>query len=291
MTKRFTELGIALAVLLALIAIFAGPAKGATPDAKEFSSTCPYENQEARITEQLSAEPDRAFYIIQGDELQRFEKNLRELYNIELNGDKAYVIEQAQKADNPAFQGVHLFVVLEGCITHYQTTYAKLVELLLLEDPLKALEGQNFAGPAEKPIIIDNVDPGGSIGTFAMWYSRLAEAGIKIVVDGQCISACAMIFGMIPQENVCVTENAAFGLHMATDMEGNTSNDVTEQMVRLFYPVFIRDLIKARGGLKAESLLWLYPEDLEGFYHACTDEELAEAGLTKNRVKADEARM
>ena len=98
---------------------------------------CPYETEEARITEALS---DEDFYaVIEGEMLDLFVKNANDLWNIGWKREdilKIYAIDAEIKADNPHFQVVHLFFIgPDGCIVYYQTTYAAVLELVLDPDP------------------------------------------------------------------------------------------------------------------------------------------------------------
>lgn len=129
-------------ILLSLIAavfVLSANVKNAAATEK-----CAYEAQETRITEAITAEDK--YFVIEGKALDLFIKNANDLYNIgwvrEQIG-KVYVIEAEMKAENPHFQVVHVFIVTtDGCIGHYQQTYAAVIKLLLLEDPMKFLRGE-----------------------------------------------------------------------------------------------------------------------------------------------------
>lgn len=125
-----------LNILAIVFALLITPAK---------ADNCAYEANEARITEELIKEPDRPYFIIEGNDLDLFIKNLNDIYNVGLirgQVGKIYIIDQAMHPSNPNFQGVHMFVVTpDGCIGYYQTTYKVIIRLLLSEDPMAILEG------------------------------------------------------------------------------------------------------------------------------------------------------
>jgi hypothetical protein len=106
------------------------------------ANECAYEAQEARITDQLALEPDRKYFVIEGEDLKRFTKNMNDIYNVgfaDSNVDKIYIINQAHQPHNPHFQGVHMFVMKDHCVNYYTTTYMVIIQAMLKEDARKAL--------------------------------------------------------------------------------------------------------------------------------------------------------
>src|SRR4029079_5612085 len=87
--------------------------------------------------------PSDKYFIIEGDQLDRFITNANDLYNIGwVRADiaKVYVIDAEYKAENPKFQPVHLFFIDNaGCIQYYQAQYRAVVDLLLSPQPCKVL--------------------------------------------------------------------------------------------------------------------------------------------------------
>jgi hypothetical protein len=118
-------------------------------------------------------------------------------------------------------------------------------------------------------IVTGAYDPGGNVGTYIMWYERVKEAGLTVEVDGACISACSLVF-ILPPEKVCITENAKFGLHLASD-ENGPNLALTAQLVQIFYPTIVKDWIEKNGPLVAEPI-YMYPEDLKGYFKMCGEE-------------------
>jgi len=110
----------------------------------EAAPACAYETEEARITDQLNEDPGRPHFTIEDDALDRFIKNANELWNIgwqRKDFDKIWIIDQRLAPQNPHFQGVHMFMMKNHCIVYYQTTFKDIVKLLLLDDPMKVLRG------------------------------------------------------------------------------------------------------------------------------------------------------
>ena len=116
-------------------------------------------------------------------------------------------------------------------------------------------------------ITIRNVDPGGSVATFAQWWQRVAESGDNVVIDGACISACTFFLGIVPLDRVCLTEKATLGLHMASSGD-DPSVPVTQVYAHLFYPRWVQNWIAAQGGLETEIKI-MYPEDVREHIALC----------------------
>src|ERR1700746_3784749 len=64
-------------------------------------------------------------------------------------------------------------------------------------------------------------DMGGLMTEYASRFATVRERGEKVVIDGPCYSACTMLLGMLPRDQVCVTPNAVFGFHAAWNFDEN----------------------------------------------------------------------
>ena len=62
-------------------------------------------------------------------------------------------------------------------------------------------------------------DMGGLMTQYAARFAMLRESGERFVIDGPCFSACTMLFGMVPRQQVCVTPNAVLGFHAAWNFD------------------------------------------------------------------------
>jgi len=58
-------------------------------------------------------------------------------------------------------------------------------------------------------------DRGGQIGRYLEAYAAVRSSGENVVVDGNCLSACTLLLGVVPRERICATQNARFGFHAA----------------------------------------------------------------------------
>src|SRR5471032_2301966 len=70
-------------------------------------------------------------------------------------------------------------------------------------------------------------DRGGQIGHYLQAFAMLRSSGEKVVVDGNCLSACTLVLGLIPRERMCATSRARFGFHAAwmPDVDGQPVTD------------------------------------------------------------------
>jgi hypothetical protein len=115
-------------------------------------------------------------------------------------------------------------------------------------------------------------DSGGLIDTYVQKFTRIRDSGERIVVDGQCLSACTLVLALVPRDRICVTPNAVFGFHSAWSYDGQggeaVNRDATQSMWNM-YPERIRQWIRANGGLH-QSLIYLRGRSLAALYPACS---------------------
>jgi hypothetical protein len=114
-------------------------------------------------------------------------------------------------------------------------------------------------------------DPGGIISDRMQVFARIRESGERVVIDGQCYSACTIVLGIVPPERVCVTPRARLGFHAAwvPDMDGRplTSPEGTAAMWG-FYPDVVRKWINSKGGL-SRKLVVLSGRELGSIVRPC----------------------
>lgn len=110
-----------------------------------------------------------------------------------------------------------------------------------------ALGGVQASVPRETVVIDTNW--GGSIVEHYEKYSEYKRRNSLLVVDGVCISACTMISGVVPRENICVTERAIFGYHSAFVMttEGPKYSEMGTKLLWMILPEFVREKVRAAG--------------------------------------------
>jgi hypothetical protein len=113
--------------------------------------------------------------------------------------------------------------------------------------------------------------PGGNVGTYLEFFSRVRQSGERVVIDGPCYSACTLVLSTIPRSRVCVTRRAVLGFH-APEVVGDNgrayhSRSVT-QAVFASYPPSVRSWIRHHGGLRM-NLIYLRGRELTALYRPC----------------------
>jgi hypothetical protein len=114
-------------------------------------------------------------------------------------------------------------------------------------------------------------DPGGQIGPYLEGLAALRSSGEQVVIDGNCLSACTMVLGVIPRNRICVTPRARLGFHAAwrPDQYGRpvASRDGTQLLMDV-YPQQVRKWIARRGGLTPH-MMYLSGRELTSMYPPC----------------------
>lgn len=128
------------------------------------------------------------------------------------------------------------------------------------------------AGVAESSATVRIADDrGGRIGTYMQTFAMLRSSGESVVIDGICLSACTLILGILPSEQVCVTRRARLGFHAAwrPDISGRPIRSVLGTKALMdAYPPKVRSWIRRKGGLSAR-MIYLQGRELIAFFPRC----------------------
>jgi hypothetical protein len=115
-------------------------------------------------------------------------------------------------------------------------------------------------------------DRGGQIGRYLQAYAMLRSSGERVVVDGNCLSACTLVLGVIPHERICATSRARFGFHAAwmPDEDGRpVTSHMGTQALWDVYPARVRHWINRHGGL-TRHMIFMQGSALHGIVQSCT---------------------
>jgi hypothetical protein len=114
-------------------------------------------------------------------------------------------------------------------------------------------------------------DRGGQIGHYLQHFAMLRSSGERVIVDGNCLSACTLVLGVIPRNQICATARARFGFHAAW-MPDNNGRPVTSakgtQALWKIYPASVRHWITRHGGL-SRKMIFMQGHDLNGIVPSC----------------------
>jgi hypothetical protein len=114
-------------------------------------------------------------------------------------------------------------------------------------------------------------DRGGQIGHYLQAFAVLRSSGEHVVVDGNCLSACTLVLGLIPRSKVCATSRARFGFHAAwmPDVDGRpVTSPMGTRALWDIYPTSVRRWITRHGGL-SRKMIFMQGHDLGGIVASC----------------------
>jgi hypothetical protein len=116
-------------------------------------------------------------------------------------------------------------------------------------------------------------DRGGQIGQYLQTFALLRASGERVIIDGNCLSACTLVLGIIPRDRICATSRARLGFHAAwmPDEDGRpvTSPMGTQALWRV-YPTSVRTWITRNGGL-SRKMIFLEGRALARYVPSCTN--------------------
>jgi hypothetical protein len=114
-------------------------------------------------------------------------------------------------------------------------------------------------------------DRGGQIGRYLQAFARVRSTGERVVVDGECLSACTLVLGLVPPDQICATPRARFGFHAAwmRNMDGHSVPSVKgTRTLWNIYPVSVRRWINQHGGL-SDQMIYIEGRSLNGIVATC----------------------
>ena len=114
-------------------------------------------------------------------------------------------------------------------------------------------------------------DMGGPLGKYLRMFATIRDSGERVIIDGNCFSACTLVTAMIPEERICITERAALGFHAGWVDDQLGRRTVSSEGTRLLYQLYppkIRSWITNHGGLGARTIV-LKGRELAAFYPYC----------------------
>jgi hypothetical protein len=114
-------------------------------------------------------------------------------------------------------------------------------------------------------------DRGGQIGQYLQAFATVRSSGESVVIDGNCLSACTLVLGLVPRERICATQRARFGFHAAwmPDHDGRpVTSPLGTQALWSIYPASVRRWINRHGGL-SRKMIYLQGHELDGIVASC----------------------
>jgi hypothetical protein len=127
----------------------------------------------------------------------------------------------------------------------------------------------SLVSPARAAIRIAD-DMGGNLGDYLLRFSAIRDSGKEIMIDGKCFSACTLVTALVPQNRICITEQAILGFHAGwLEKAGQkvVSGAGTRVLLQM-YPPIIRSWIDRQGGLDRRTII-LEGRELAAIYRYC----------------------
>ena len=116
-------------------------------------------------------------------------------------------------------------------------------------------------------------DRGGQIGHYLQAFAVVRSSGERVVIDGNCLSACTLVLGLIPRGKMCATPKARFGFHAAwmPDSDGRpVTSPMGTQALWDIYPTTVRSWINRHGGL-SRKMIYMEGRALDGIVASCDE--------------------
>ena len=135
---------------------------------------------------------------------------------------------------------------------------------------LGAAMALSFATSASATMRISE-DRGGQIGQYLQAFTTVRSSGENVVIDGNCLSACTLVLGLVPRDRVCATSRARFGFHAAwmPDRDGRpVTSPLGTQALWNIYPASVRRWINRHGGL-SRKMIYLQGREMDGIVANC----------------------
>ena len=143
-----------------------------------------------------------------------------------------------------------------------------------------------YATPASATMRISE-DRGGQIGHYLQAFTSLRSSGERVIIDGNCLSACTLVVGMIPRSRICATPRAVLGFHAAW-MPGRDGQPVTSKLgtqeLWKVYPTSVRHWINRHGGL-SRHMIYLQGRELYRIVPSCTTRSVQREVRSRARSK------
>ncbi|MGJ4950274.1 hypothetical protein [Bradyrhizobium sp. HKCCYLS20291] len=104
--------------------------------------------------------------------------------------------------------------------------------------------------------------PGGHVGAHIYRFQRINEQYDRVVIDGQCKSACTTVLGVVPLHKICIAPGGYFMFHAAHHADRSYYFAMTDQMMQAYAPE-VRDWVTRHHALdRVDPYTYLYPKDV-----------------------------
>jgi predicted secreted Zn-dependent protease len=114
-------------------------------------------------------------------------------------------------------------------------------------------------------------DRGGQVGKYLQAFAEVRSTGERVIIDGDCLSACTLVLGLVPSSQICATPRARFGFHVPLILNNEgllvTRAKATQAMWNV-YPASVQHWITQHGGLSRQ-MIYMEGHSLNGIVATC----------------------
>jgi hypothetical protein len=134
-----------------------------------------------------------------------------------------------------------------------------------------------LAAPSARAEVRITRDHGGLVEDYKARYTKIRDAGERVVIDGICNSACTLVLGIVPLNRICVTPRASLGFHEAYldkrwTMGLRVASASGTRDLLSYYPQSVREWIARKGGLTPQMKVVRNGPDLWKMVDSCPEE-------------------
>ena len=142
---------------------------------------------------------------------------------------------------------------------------------MAIRGPILGLLALALGSTASAATVVISHDDGGRIGTYIDKFKHIHATEQNVVIDGDCLSACTLVVGLIPRDRLCFTARGRLGFHAAWKpgfLGMRVLNDEGTRTMWSLYPESIRAWIAHKGGL-SDRVMFLEGAELSALYPRC----------------------
>jgi hypothetical protein len=114
-------------------------------------------------------------------------------------------------------------------------------------------------------------DRGGQVTKYVQAFAKVRSTGERVVIDGDCLSACTMVLGLVPSNQICATPRARFDFHTASILNNAgqpVASVIATQALWNIYPASVQRWINHHGGL-SRKMIYMEGRELNGIVATC----------------------
>jgi len=110
-------------------------------------------------------------------------------------------------------------------------------------------------------------DPGGNVAAHIYTYQQINAEYDRVVIDGQCKSACTTVLGVVPLKKICIAPSGYFMFHAAHHGDRSINPGMTELMMSAYAPEVRAWVIRHHALDRVDPYTYLYSRDVTFIRH------------------------